>query len=72
MNHYSDAYPVEITKLKKENKYLREEIKEEKEKLEQIIKVLKKEIEEIKDDNRKLINEVEHYVKIKEKMYYTI
>ncbi len=70
MNHYSDIYPLEITKLKKENKYLREEIKEEKEKLEQIIKVLKKEIEEIKDDNRKLINEVDYYVKIKENKYY--
>jgi len=72
MNHYSDAFPVEITNLQKENKYLREEIKEEKEKLEHIIKILKKEIEEIKDDNRKLINEVEYYVKMKEKMYYKI
>tara|TARA_B100000959_G_scaffold124158_1_gene130415 strand:+ start:261 stop:503 length:243 start_codon:yes stop_codon:yes gene_type:complete len=55
--------------LKEENKYLRQEMKEEKEKLENTIKILNKEIEEIKDDNRKLINEVEHYVRIKENMY---
>jgi RNase adaptor protein for sRNA GlmZ degradation len=72
MNHYSDVYPVEITKLQKENKYLKEEIEEEKEKLEQIIKTLKKEIEETKEDNRKLNNEIEYNLKMKEKIYYKI
>ena len=70
MNYYSDAYPEEITKIQRENKYLKEEAIEEKEKLEKIIKILKKEIEEIKDDNRKLNNEVEYYVKMKENNYY--
>jgi FtsZ-binding cell division protein ZapB len=32
--------------------------------------LFKKEIEEIKDDNRKLNNEVEYYVKMKENNYY--
>jgi len=61
-----------IRRLKDENKYLKGEIKEEKEKLENIIKTLNKELEEVKEDNRKLTNEVEHYIKTRENMYYTI
>ena len=37
-----------------------------------IIPVFNRELDEVKEDNRKLNNEVEHYLKIKENMYYTI
>jgi len=61
-----------IRRLKDENLYLREEIKEEKNKLENTIKILNKELEEVKEDNRKLTNEVEHYIRLRENIYYTI
>ena len=54
-----------ISKLKHENKYLREILEEEKKKLTDLIKVLKKEIENIKEDNRILNNEVLHFEKVK-------
>tara|TARA_B100001059_G_scaffold140965_1_gene141047 strand:- start:541 stop:771 length:231 start_codon:yes stop_codon:yes gene_type:complete len=54
-----------ISKLKHENKYLREILEEEKKKLTDSIKVLKKEIENIKEDNRILNNEVLHFEKVK-------
>ena len=54
-----------ISKLKHENKYLREVLEEEKKKLTDSIKVLKKEIENIKEDNRILNNEVLHFEKVK-------
>ncbi len=72
MNIYNDAYPEPIVSLLKENKYLKVELKEEKEKLENNIRILRRELEEVKEDNRKLINEIEYYEKLKEKMYYTI
>ncbi len=72
MNIYNDAYPEQIVSLLKENKYLKVELKEEKEKLENNIRILRRELEEVKEDNRKLINEIEYYEKLKEKMYYTI
>ncbi len=52
-----------ISKLKHENKYLREVLEEEKKKLTDSIKVLKKEIENVKEDNRILNNEVEDFLK---------
>ena len=64
--------PDLIRKLKDENLYLRGEIREEKYKLTKTIGTLNKELEEVKEDNRKLINEIEHYEQLKEKMYYTI
>ena len=69
---YKPISTEHIRQLKDENKYLKGEIKEEKEKLENIIKTLNKELEEVKEDNRKLTNEVEHYIKTRENMYYTI
>ena len=54
-----------ISKLKHENKYLREVLEEEKKKLIDSIKVLKKEIENVKEDNRILNNEVEGFKKVK-------
>ena len=72
MNIHSDAYPEPIIRLKNENKYLKEELREEKEKLENTIGILRRELEETKEDNRKLNNQIEYYLKIKEKMHYTI
>ena len=87
MNIHSDAYPEPIIRLKNENKYLKEELREEKEKLENTIKVLNKEIEELKKENTTINNELtdvkvqnkslssqtEKCEKIiKERFYYTI
>ena len=72
MNIYNDAYPEPIVRLQNENKYLKEELKEEKGKLENTIGILRRELEETKEDNRKLNNQIEHYLKKKEKIYYTI
>jgi hypothetical protein len=60
-----------VRRLKDENVYLKTEIKEEKEKLENTIKTLNKELEEVKEDNRKLINEIDYYEQLREKMHYT-
>ncbi len=68
MNIHNDAYPEPIVRLLNENKYL----KEEKGKLENTIGILRRELEETKEDNRKLNNQIEHYLKKKEKIYYTI
>ena len=72
MNIHNDAYPEPIVRLLNENKYLKEELRGEKEKLENTIRILRKELEEIKEDNRKLNNQLEHHLKIEEKMHYTI
>ena len=72
MNIHNDAYPEPIVRLQNENKYLKEELKEEKEKLENTIGILRRELEETKEDNRKLNNQIEYYLKIKEKMHYSI
>ena len=49
-----------ISELRNENKYLRDEIKEEAGKLRNTIKVLHKEIKNIKKDNQILNGEIEH------------
>ena len=72
MNIHSNKYPKPIVRLLNENKYLKEELREEKGKLENIIGILRRELEETKEDNRKLNNQIEHYLKKKEKIYYTI
>ncbi len=72
MNIHSNEYPEPIVRLLNENKYLKEELKEEKGKLENTIGILRRELEETKEDNRKLNNQIEHYLKKKEKIYYTI
>ena len=87
MNIHSNKYPKPIVRLLNENKYLKEELREEKEKLENIIKTLNKEIEKLKNKNTTLNNELTD-VKvqnkslssqteicekiIKERFYYTI
>ena len=71
-NINNDAYPEPIVRLLNENKYLKKELKEEKGKLENTIGILRRELEETKEDNRKLNNQIEHYLKKKEKIYYTI
>jgi predicted nucleic acid-binding Zn-ribbon protein len=58
MNIHNDAYPEPIVRLLNENKYLKEELREEKEKLENTIKTLNKEIEELKNKNTTLNNEL--------------
>ena len=72
MNIHSNEYPEPIVRLLNENKYLKEELREEKGKLENIIGILRRELEETKEDNRKLNNQIEYYLKIKEKMHYSI
>ena len=72
MNIHSNEYPEPIVRLLNENKYLKEELKEEKGKLENTIGILRRELEETKEDNRKLNNQIENYLKIKEKMHYSI
>ena len=69
---HSNEYPKPIVRLLNENKYLKEELREEKEKLENTIRILREELEEIKEDNRILNKQLEHHLKIKEKIYYTI
>jgi len=54
MNIHNDAYPEPIIRLLNENKYLKEELREEKEKLENTIRVLRLEIEELKEKERLL------------------
>ena len=72
MNIHIDVYPEPIVRLLNENKYLKEELKEEKGKLENTIGILHRELEETKEDNRKLNDQIEYYLKIKEKMHYSI
>ena len=52
-----------ISKLRNENRYLKDEIKEETGKLRNTIKVLNKEIENIKKDKEILNGEIEHLLK---------
>ena len=72
MNMHSNEYPKPIVRLLNENKYLKEELREEKGKLENIIGILRRELEETKEYNRKLNNQIGHYLKKKEKMHYSI
>ncbi len=72
MNIHSNEYSEPIVRLLNENKYLKEELREEKGKLENIIGILRRELEETKEDNRKLNDQIEYYLKIKEKMHYSI
>ncbi len=72
LNIHNDPYPEPIVRLLNENKYLKEELREEKEKLENTIRILREELEEIKEDKRILNKQLEPHLKIKEKIYYTI
>jgi len=55
-----------IEKLKQENKYLREELVEEKVKSDGNISALNKALEEAKQDNNKLSRQIEDYLDLKE------
>jgi predicted nucleic acid-binding Zn-ribbon protein len=55
-----------IDKLQNENKYLREEIVEEKIKSDGNIKALNKALEEVKEDNQKLVKQIDDYLEFKE------
>ncbi len=86
MNIHSDAYSEPIDRLQNENKYLKEEIREEKKKLESTIRVLNKEIEELKKknttlnnkltdvevQNKSLSSQIEKFKKIIKERFYTI
>ena len=58
-----------IEKLQEENKYLREELVEEKVKSEGNIRALNKALEEVKEDNGKLTAQINDYMDLKE--HYT-
>ena len=58
-----------IEKLQEENKYLREELVEEKVKSEGNIRALNKALEEVKEDNGKLTTQINDYMDLKE--HYT-
>ena len=55
-----------IEKLKQENKYLREELVEEKVKSDGNISALNKALEEAKEDNHKLSRQIDDYLDLKE------
>ncbi len=55
-----------IDKLQNENKYLREEIVEEKIKSDGNIRALNKALEEVKEDNQKLVKQIDDYLEFKE------
>ena len=54
-----------IEKLQEENKYLREEIVEEKIKSDSNIRALNKVLTEVKEDNSKLSRQIEDYIDLK-------
>ena len=54
-----------IEKLQDENKYLREELVEEKVKSEGNIKTLNNTLKEVKEDNDKLTRQIEDYIELK-------
>ena len=58
-----------IEKLQKENKYLREELIEEKVKTDGNINALNKALEEVREDNQKLTKQIDDYMDLKE--HYT-
>jgi|ETNmetMinimDraft_21_1059911.scaffolds.fasta_scaffold28622_3 hypothetical protein len=59
-----------IEKLEKENKYLKESIKEEKIKSERNIRALNRALKEVKEDNRRLSKQIEDHINIRTKGFY--
>ena len=55
-----------IEKLQEENKYLREELLDEKVKTDGNINALNKALDEVKDDNQKLAKQIDDYMDLKE------
>ena len=71
LNKFNAKYTARemIEKLQEENKYLREELVEEKVKSEENIRALNKVLEEVKEDNGKLTVQINDYMDLKE--HYT-
>ena len=63
LNKFNAKYTAQemIEKLQEENKYLREELVEEKVKSEGNIRALNKVLEEVKEDNNKLSKQINDY-----------
>jgi len=63
LNKFNAKYTARemIEKLQEENKYLREELVEEKVKSEGNIRALNKTLEEVKEDNNKLSKQINDY-----------
>mgnify|MGYP001270558769 FL=1 len=63
LNKFNVKYTAQemIEKLQEENKYLREELVEEKVKSEGNIRALNKTLEEVKEDNNKLSKQINDY-----------
>ncbi len=67
LNRFNAKFTAQemIEKLQEENKYLREELVEEKVKSEGNIKALNKALLEVKQDNEKLSKQIEDYIDLK-------
>ena len=67
LNRFNAKFTAQemIEKLQEENKYLREELVEEKVKSEGNIKTLNNTLKEVKEDNDKLTRQIEDYIKLK-------
>ncbi len=67
LNRFNAKFTAQemIEKLQEENKYLREELVEEKVKSEGNIKALNNTLKEVKEDNDKLTRQIEDYIELK-------
>jgi len=67
LNRFNAKFTAQemIEKLQEENKYLREELVEEKVKSEGNIKALNNTLKEVKEDNDKLTRKIEDYIELK-------
>jgi len=67
LNRFNAKFTAQemIEKLQEENKYLREELVEEKVKSEGNIRALNKALTEVKEDNSNLSRQIEDYIELK-------
>ena len=67
LNRFNAKFTAQemIEKLQEENKYLREELVEDKVKSEGNIKALNNTLKEVKEDNDKLTRQIEDYIELK-------
>jgi len=67
LNRFNAKFTAQemIEKLQEENKYLREELVEEKVKSEGNIEALNNTLKEVKEDNDKLTRQIEDYIELK-------
>jgi len=68
LNRFNAKFTAQemIEKLQEENKYLREELVEEKVKSEGNIRALNKALTEVKEDNSNLSRQIEDYIELKD------